>query len=386
MDITRQGIITLLKSAITGMPDSLPEGFDLGQAAAILKRHSIIPLAYLGAAQCGYSLAEPVMQQLFLSYRQAAVHNDRQMKQVEALFRTFETHGIDYMPVKGCNLKALYPAPEVRPMGDADILIRLEQYPAIRPLMLELGFTESVESNHELVWLSEHLMVELHKRLIPSYNRDYYSYYGDGWKLAKFHNGHRFYMSHEDEYIYLFTHFAKHYRDGGIGLRQLLDLWVFRRHYSGLDLHYVEKALKKMQLDEFFHNIMDVLDVWFCGAEETEKTAFISDFIFQSGSWGSSDSHRLAAIVKQKQSDPAASAWVHKFLLALFPPAQILSSRYPALEKAPYLLPWFWLRRIFEKFFVKKGTIEHLTNLTPGRITEYEQALSYVGLGFHFHE
>ena len=37
-------------------------------------------------------------------------------------------------------MKALYPAPELRVMGDADVLIRLEQYEKIVPLMEKMGF------------------------------------------------------------------------------------------------------------------------------------------------------------------------------------------------------------------------------------------------------
>ena len=46
------------------------------------------------------------------------------------------------MPLKGCNMKALYPSPELRVMGDADILIRVEQYDRIRPIIQSLGFEE----------------------------------------------------------------------------------------------------------------------------------------------------------------------------------------------------------------------------------------------------
>jgi len=51
--------------------------------------------------------------------------------------------------------------------------------------MADLGYEELYESDHELVWNHDLMRIELHKRLIPSYNKDYYQYYGDGWQLAK---------------------------------------------------------------------------------------------------------------------------------------------------------------------------------------------------------
>ena len=94
------------------------------------------------------------------------------MRQIDAfnrLCRIFCENEIDYMPLKGCVLKELYPSDELRSMGDIDILIRTEQYGRIRSLMLAEGFQEGAESDHEYHWSSSSAHIELHKRLIPSY-------------------------------------------------------------------------------------------------------------------------------------------------------------------------------------------------------------------------
>ena len=58
-------------------------------------------------------------------------------------------------------------------------------------------------------------------------------------------------MTPEDEFIYLFTHFAKHYRDGGIGCRYVVDLWVFLRNNPTMDPEKIKRELDKLQLREF---------------------------------------------------------------------------------------------------------------------------------------
>ena len=70
--------------------------------------------------------------------------------------------------LKGCNLKRLYPQPELRLMADADILIRMEQYDQIKSVMQSLGFACERESDHEFIWRTKGLYLELHKRLLPS--------------------------------------------------------------------------------------------------------------------------------------------------------------------------------------------------------------------------
>ena len=58
----------------------------------------------------------------------------------------------------------------MRTMGDADILIKTEQYERIVPIMNRLGYLPGVESNHECVWDKKNMLhVELHKMLIQSY-------------------------------------------------------------------------------------------------------------------------------------------------------------------------------------------------------------------------
>ena len=212
MDITQKGIITLLKSAVTGEKYQLPEAFDLDAAFPEIKRHKIYPLAFQGAVTCGVSRSHPVMQQLFQRYCRDLLTSEGQMREIQRLCRMFDKNDIDYMPLKGCNMKKRYPKPELRLMGDADILIREEQYPQIVPIMESLGFVFQCESDHELIWKSSGLYLELHKRLVPSYHKDLSPYFEGCWDRSVISEGRCHVMTPEDEWLYLFTHFATHFR------------------------------------------------------------------------------------------------------------------------------------------------------------------------------
>lgn len=224
MNDVQRGLALLMKSAITGEACALPETFSMEKASDTIKRHKIATLAYDGAIRCGIERNLPEMQRLFQEYCRIMLHSEGQLRAVTEICRAFDENGIDYMPLKGCNLKRIYPKPELRQMGDADILVRKEQYARIRPILRSMGFEEGMESDHEWAWHRKDLYLELHRRLIPSYNEDYYAYFGDGWRLAKCSQGTRYALSREDEFIFIFTHFAKHFRDGGAGCRYVLDL------------------------------------------------------------------------------------------------------------------------------------------------------------------
>lgn len=386
MNATQKGIITLLKSAITQEKLELPEGFDLSEAYALVQKHHMATLIYDGAARCGIERKSEVMGKLFQDYFRALRTSEKQMAQVNKIFAAFNENGIDYMPLKGCKMKALYPKPELRIMGDADILIRMEQYDRIKPIMESLGMKADHESDHELVWKNDSLYLELHKRVIPSYNKDFYEQLGDGWHLGKLREGTRYSMTQEDEFFYLFTHFAKHYRDGGIGCRYVVDLWAYLRSHPELDEEKVKRDLEKLQLLEFYENIRRLIDVWFGDAQADEKSDFITDFIFASGSWGTLRARTISVRVRDtKHTSKGKLPYIWR---RFFPSMEDMEFLYPVLKKHPVLLPVFYVWRVIDKIFIQRGVVKRqmqmVAAINPENIESRQQALNYVGLDYHF--
>ncbi len=390
-DIQQTGITALVKSAVTGGKAVVPEKFDWADALNTARRHQVMPMLYYGVQYSNIIPPPEIMQKLELeTYKNVAV-SQNQLYALEQMYKAFDENEIDYMPLKGSVLKFVYPKPELRPMGDADILIRQEQYEKIRPVMTALGFSEILESDHEIVWDKKGILhVELHKRLIPSYNKDYYEYYGDGWRFAEHKEKCRYDMRDEDNYIYLFTHYAKHYRDGGIGIRHMTDLYVFSSARPELDYGYITKEFEKLQLLEFFKNTKHTLDVWFGGETPDNMSDFITAKIFGSGSYGTYNAHLLSAALKT--SGPKSNkAEIKKTLILnrMFPPYKSMLSRYKCLEKHPALLPLMWFVRFLQMPFRResvKRNIENAKITAPDKIIAYRDELEAVGLKYNFKE
>lgn len=385
MDRQQKGILTLIRSAVTGQPLTLPQNFDLEAAMPLIKTHNIAPLVCQGALSCGL----PPSGALLAGYGKSLRQSEGQLLALNQLTAAFEKAHIHYMPLKGTNTKALYPKPELRVMGDADILIRMEQYDQIKPILEDLGYEFLIESNHELIWNSPCLHLELHKRLIPSYNTDYAAYFGDGWRLARKGPGSRYSLSAEDDFIYQFTHFAKHYREGGIGCRHVTDLWVYLLHFTDMDTAYLEKELEKLQLLEFYGNIRRLIEAWFADGPEDERTSFISDFIFRSGNWGMEKDHVVSAELRHvKAGGSIAAGRARSVMAALFPSLETLRQPYPVLKKAPWLLPLIWPVRWVTTLLFRGDAIrarqKKWATASPAEIRTYQDALNYVGLDFRF--
>lgn len=390
MDSFQKDITGIIRAALVNEKYELSADFELEKALELAKKHGIAVMLYYGLLNCGVDQSSSVMQQLFMMTCRNIAVSEQQMYFLGQIFSEFDNNQVDYMPLKGTLLKEMYAKPEMRSMGDADILIKEEQYEIIKPIMENLGYTHKVESDHEFVWYKKGSHIELHKRLIPSYNKDYYYYFGDGWKLAKIKNGTKFSMTDEDQMIYLFTHFAKHYRDAGIGIRHIVDLWVYRNSKPDLDEEYIKSELEKLCLYDFYSNIIKTLDCWFGGREGDATTDFITNIIFNSGVYGTKEAHILSEAVKISKTHGSGNVQKQKYLRLIFPKYFDMSQKYTILKKAPILLPLMWCVRIFSVLLFKRENIkmqqENVNKMTQDNIETYQQALNFVGLDFNFKE
>ena len=150
-------------------------------------------------------------------------------------------------------------------------------------------------------WRSKHLHVELHKCLVPIADEDYFEYYKTGWQLAIKGEGSRYDMSREDDYLFMFTHFARHFRIGGIGSRHVVDLYVYRSAYPDMNMDYIQAELRKLQLLEFHQNVVEMLDAWFLGEEDNEATLLVTNIVFSGNSWGTEEAGVLSQVIKASQ-------------------------------------------------------------------------------------
>lgn len=380
MTVSQQAAIGLIKSAITGQPQPLPENFDLGETSAILFQNGLFTLGYAGAVNCGLDAQSPAMQKMQDWYCLEFLHSERQLEHLNRFYQAMEEKGIEYMPVKGAVMKYSYPAPELRPMGDADILIHAEQKEEIAAVMESLGYTFNSESDHEWNWVIPELKMELHKRLVSSDEKNYYSYFGDGWQWAKTKEGCRWAMSQEDAFIFEVSHFTRHYCKGGIGIRHLVDLWVHLYNAPDMDRAYVRKQLDKIHLGAFYDNVLTAIEALFCDGVWTEEAEYITQFVFGHGKVSHNTEVAESAIASEL-AGKANRGKLRLFMRRMFPARKHLDWNYPQFKKLP--LPMAWVARWFSLLSrreVVKNRYSKMSDVTEERIDAYRRSLAFVGL------
>ena len=326
------------------------------------------------------------MEELFSLAVQGMIQKERQDQAFAEIFAAFTADGIDFLPLKGLNLAKLYPKPEMRTMGDFDILIRQEQYDRIQKCMKTLGFSFVREYHHELVWQRGSVSVELHRSLADTDDKAH-AYFGDGWHLAKKGADGTYRLSAEDELVYLFYHFSKHYRGAGIGIKHLTDLWVYLKAHPQLEDGYVRRELDKLGLLRFYENVCKTLQAWFADGAWDPITERITEEILSGGQYGTASNRTSARILRAGAGDISGGrrklVWKRIFL-----PYEDMKQRYPALKRMPFLLPIFCVGRWGRILVCKQREIRSFLRKDGGNsdasLEQRRNSLKQVGLDGDF--
>lgn len=381
-------IIALIKSALFNQNGAVEEIGGWDEIWDLAYKHQIASIIYYGVVNSKADIPEEYYKKL-QDYTFKNLFVDRkQTYTIKCLEKEFRHYKIDYMLLKGSVLKQIYPKTDMRTMSDIDILIHSNQYDTISEIMKRLGFSFKAQSSHDYEWTSKMIHIELHKSMIPPQDADYYEYFGNGWyKALKCPDSpYAYRLSNEDQLIYVFTHFAKHYRNGGIGIRHMIDLWIILDKYPQINLNYVSKALKSIGLLDFFKNVMYVLQVWFENKPSTDKSDYITEYIFESGAYGISKNRMISTCAKKYDGGSTFKMRIKYIISQLFPKIDSMKLAYPVLKNAPILLPLVWIYRFFKVLIFKRGrmsnSIKKISNMNADDAKERQKALKYVGLKY----
>lgn len=388
MNIQTKTLIKLIKSGLDDESPCTSYIEDIDYILEIAAKHHIVTMLYYAFHNSGIQLGNDLKLLIKTAVLNEFSINEMQVHYIDKLSSEFAKNNIDHMFLKGSILKCLYPHPEIRRMGDIDILIKKEHYPKITEIMNELEFTFCNESNHELVWKKGNILIEFHKILMPSYNKDLHAYFGNGWKRAILKEKNCYTFSDEDMFIYIFSHFSKHFRDAGIGIIHMCDLYILLKTHK-YDFEYINTELKKLNLYEFWCNIKKTIDVWFLDSEDCKMTDFITDTILNSGSYGLKEKYDISGALKREKK--YKNHFWEKICITIgriFPRCKSMAQKYQILKKAPFLLPVFWVWRWFVIIFTKrnkfKSEFHSMYGISEKEIHDYQDFLNYVGLDYHF--
>lgn len=319
---------------------------------------------------------QEIYQKFQKAWQMEAARDAVQSFSKEELFQAFEKEGVFYLPLKGLLMKQFYPEPELRTMGDFDILFRLEQEEKVDRLLLDLGYKcehKGGAGKDNVYFRKPFMNIEMHHGLIEGW-LSAASYYDNPWKRAVRVAAEKFEyrFSWEDFYIYMIVHLAKHFQHGGSGIRSLIDIWLFERQMGeALDWEYVHQEMQSLNLEVFTRHMRKLTKIWFEEEEGTEFYDELTAFMVRSGTFGTiqhAKAQRVAAVNK-KFLIGQIRVWMSK----IFPEYIFMKHQYPYLKKCPFLLPVAWVQRIFRTIFKKRGQAGKVLSGSTANMSEAQE-------------
>lgn len=328
----------------------------------LAERHSLNSL--ISFAMEG-NVTDTVMQAWHKARQRALRNNILLDTEGRHVCQVMDQKGIWHMRLKGSVLKDLYPKMEMRQMTDQDILFDTTRREEMREYMLERGYDPKGhnDTHHDIYHKPPVFNIELHHTLFELHCDmrlvDYYRNVKEERMIPDGDGTCGFHFSDEDFYIYMVAHAYKHYTDHGVGLRSLVDVYVFDSKKPNLDWAYVQVECEKLGMADYELTCRNAARKLFRdNAPETLTEAELDMvyFCMDSGTHGDEGGY-----IRHELKNLGASGKKVTFGQKMrylwkrtFPSAKWMRENDRMARKHPKLVFFAWIARLFRGIF-KKG-------------------------------
>lgn len=400
MTLEMQWMVKLLDAYINKTDITLPPSCSAEKLYEAGKKHSVLPILFQVLCRQGSDCKDnsgKVMELFKKAYISAVYLASLQDCSLEELGEKLTERGIGYVPVKGSVIKKLYPEPDLRTMGDLDLLIQEKDRAAADEIMKSLGYErQGLGSN---VWTYKRGMVtfEIHVNLAGEKywnDVDYIGYFSElfqkshpiGEKTERR-------LTLEDHFLFLCFHLAKHLCSTGAGIRMILDIALYIKHYDKqMDWQYIWREADKLRLRDFIENMLSICRSWFhvetassAKKMDTRTQAIFEEYVLSGGVFGfeREDSiRRLRKGIREEGSNRSLWVKLRALLYLAFPDREHMKDFLPELEEHPALLPAAWVKRWYLGLRNKERVKKSLENFS-GNVEEAKsqwELLKKIGL------
>lgn len=315
-----------------------------------------------------HNLHKAFMEQIHQEFLQDIALLEAHVRQVKQVLYQFHQHKIPVILLKGLVLRDYYPSPELRYMGDGDILVLKKDFERAKELLLSLGYKPSLQTlKHVSFRYKFYPEIEVHWILSDDDLEGGNPFTDEAWKHAVptfFQDIPVFKLSIQDQILHLLLHASGHMKSGGFGIRQLCDIYLYLQvHMEDINWESLLSLASSHHINQFTCALLAICQKLFhlnlplqLNIDENYLDLFIDD-IFEAGVYGCKTKTRTNSTKILKYKDDDIIKTVNKSnklrfcIRFLFPPKKKLVKNYPYLLNHSYLLPIAWLHRIFRNIF-----------------------------------
>lgn len=343
-------LLHLLKSVLENtQPQEKPEELSFERLFALSREHSVANMAFYAVEKLEAMPPEPLLSDWQQLRDKAIVKDINQLSELELISEAMSAAGVRFLPLKGSVLKSLYPQSDMRTMSDIDMLIDEENAEKAREIMLSLGYSceHFGYDVHDIYYKKPVMNVEIHRALFGEEGQEFREIFKDPMSMCEPTDSAEYRFTDESCFAYILAHAAKHYNEGGTGIRSFMDIRVYLNAKGAeLDLERIFTMLEPSGFSGLARDFVRLSEIWFGGAESSEKNDKMTAYILSCGTYGT--------IQNSVENKVRANGKLHYLFRLVFPTFEHMKQHYPVLKKAPVLLPVCWLIRLVTKPFINR--------------------------------
>lgn len=359
MSIEQKVFLSLLRDYVQGTVDTcIPDTLNWTQLFSYAGEQSLLGICYAQLKiihRKRKAIPEHVLEQFHQGFFQDIYKSMNQQALYQELCGHFDSAEIEFCPFKGYIVRTYWPVPELRTMGDIDILIHDSDRQASDTVMKNLGYKRLIDNHAVWTYYAEDIVFELHDHMFYetlTQNIDYRCYFDNAWSFL--HSN----LRESFHFLYIIAHLAKHTINKGMGFRAYLDLVFFCRSVGErLDWDWISKELESLKLLSFTETCFAFCRKWFgfvppIATGELEEDFFfaVTQKLFNDGTYGLENRQNTGSHAAKEIMYSGKSYWTGAILVALhrlFPSYKDMQliSWYAFLDGRPWLMPVAWAYR-----------------------------------------
>lgn len=386
---TNQILFALLRSAICGtkLTGEERESYSheaLNDLLKISSKHDVVHLLALGLKQNDLISKEEIG--IEKSTLKAVYRYERINYEYENLCKILESANIPFVPLKGSVIRKYYSETWMRTSCDIDILVHEQDSEMATSILVnEHGYMYHGKGSHDIsLFTPGRIHIELHYNLVEDgIANESSAVLRSVWETVAVREGYNYWYEMPDEmfYFYHIAHMAKHFENGGCGIRPFIDLWILD-NIEGADHGRRNELLKQGNLLKFAEAARKLSKIWFENVEMDSISWQMEEYILRGGVYGTNENR--ITVQQQKKGGRVKYA-----LSKIFIPYDEIKFHYPVLQKHRWLTPFMEIRRWCKLIFCghAKRTLNELKynqTISADKADATKNFLLSIGLQSHY--
>lgn len=354
----QQALLILLRKSLWGESLPLPPEINWEIVDASAKAHAVISIVYDGVVKEAAEVPTEFLQKWKTILLRGILQNQRLLLAQDELIAWFAEANIPAVVLKGSSVSRYYPQPELRVLGDIDILVGAADLETVNMLMESHGYQKR-EADHDfhIAYTRAGTYVEIHYNVteLPDSTGGRATQAVTTHFLEDIHQGavnnHWFpVLSESNQGISLLLHMIRHMFSTGIGLRQLCDWAVYM---NCVDPVFFETQMipvlsqcgllqyAKVATSTCIHylGLPDKGLSWCADVEKNICAAFLAD-VFRSGNMGEANTEAMGSLFTDSDAMGTGQSSVKALVIGV---NRLAYMHFPVTKKFKFLLPLVWI-------------------------------------------